>query len=304
VRKHSGRVAGRYLSQFLLCRLPCRSRCGYVRAQTRRRRSQRIIEHGQAAGEGSARPIGHIAGELLPHHSFCLHQPTARLSQVNGLLRRLRCVHQPPDRECAHGQDSLAQLGIIKGRAVVLERCHHSTRLTHHSNYPARWGDPCGQSRRGHKGQARRQPVQQAKLRVPNRPREPPFQRERVPRLTKLDHEPGETAIRRDPRRAGRKYRNAASRHGDGYQRLKRRPSPSYRLEQAGGAKHDTQDSSCQPRRPHGIAAHIQERGSGQTGARRRGQPADPGECRKRANPGGGSHGTRKEAGRRGTRRP
>ena len=171
MRKHSGRVAGRHPSQFLLCRLPCRSRCGDVRAQTRRRRSQRIIEHGQAAGEGSAGPIGHIAGELLPHYSFCLHQPAARLSQVNGLLRRLGGVHQPPDCESAYGQDSLAQLGIIKGRAVVLESRHHRARLTHHGDDPIRWSGPCGQSRRGHKGQARRQPVQQPKLRVPDRPR-------------------------------------------------------------------------------------------------------------------------------------
>ena len=237
MRKHSGRVAGRHPSQFLLCRLPCRSRCGDVRAQTRRRRSQRIIEHGQAAGEGSARPIGHIAGELLPHHSFCLHQPTARLSQVNGLLRRLRCVHQPPDCECAYGQDSLAQLRIIKSRAVVLESRHHRTRLTHHGDDPICWSDPGGQSRRGHEGQARRQPVQQAKLRVPNRPREPPFQRERVLRVAKLDHEPGETAVCRDPRRAERKYGNAASCHGHGYQRLKHRSSPRYRLEHPGGAE-------------------------------------------------------------------
>ena len=146
MRKHSGRVAGCYLSQFLLCRPPCRSRRGDICLQTGRRRSQRLIEHGQAPRERSARPVSHIAGELLPHHSFGLHQPTARLSQVDGLLSRLRCVHQPPDRECAHGQDSLAQLGIVEGRAVVLESRHRRIRLTHHSDDPACWGDPCGQS--------------------------------------------------------------------------------------------------------------------------------------------------------------
>ena len=113
--QHPPDVAGRGQGQFVACRLPGRQRLGDILAQAGWRGREQFIERGQAGAQGAVRASGHVPPELRARRVLGLDEPAAGLGEFDGLLCRLGRAHQPPHRQPADREDSLAQPRILKG---------------------------------------------------------------------------------------------------------------------------------------------------------------------------------------------